>query len=432
MSTLRNMGFRLTVVYVVTFMSVTAVTVTVAIAVSVMLLSNSFSSLVPVTLGGVPVLGRGTILISVLAPSLGAPLVVVLIVPFVIGLGVVGLGPRAVVRLLDAQVLVSAPSIPVGAGLATVPGGGTCRGLVPHAALAHTVGIATVALAIADTSMGTFVGNAVVASVLLAPPGGGSASGVGVTGIVSVVVLSPLVVIGLNGSGVALVVVRLRGDGIVGLAPSRVIVGAVSLLGPLVVVVGTARGLGVLGCAPPVAVDLAVASLLRMVTISVTVAAMVTASSAASSAASALPVLGGRCRSVGGGAIDVSVFTPSLSAPFVVVLVVPFIVRLGGVGLGLHLVVGNVLFVVLIASPGVPVGARLAPVASAAGSGGSRSVTTGTVAFAAIAPPDRTGGLLAVGISVASIVFVVVLGPLIVIGSHRSCVPLAVIGLGVD
>ena len=122
------MGFRLTVVYVVTFMSVTAVTVTVtvAIAVSVMLLSNSFSSLVKVTLGGVPVLGRGTKLISVLAPSLGAPLVVVLIVPFVIGLGVVGLGPRAVVRLLDAQVLVSAPGIPVGAGLATVPSGGTC------------------------------------------------------------------------------------------------------------------------------------------------------------------------------------------------------------------------------------------------------------------------------------------------------------------
>ena len=430
------MGFRLTVVYVVTFMSVTAVAVavTVAIAVSVLLLSNSFSSLVKVTLGGVPVLGRGTILISVLAPSLGAPLVVVLIVPFVIGLGVVGLGPRAVVRLLDAQVLVSAPGIPVGAGLATVPGGGTCRGLVPLAALAHTVGIATVALAIADTSISavTFVGCAVVTGVLLAPLGGGSASGGGITGIVSVVVLSPLVVIGLNGSGVALVVVRLRGDGIVGFAPSRVIVGAVSLLGPLVVVVGTARGLGVVGCAPPVAVDLAVASLLRIVTISVTVTAIVTALAAASCAASTLPVLGGRGLAVGGGAIDVSVFTPSLSAPFVVVLVVPLIVRLGGVGLGLHLVVGNVLFVVLIASPGVPVGARFAPVASATGSGGSRCVTTGTVALAAIAPPDRTGGLLAVGISVASIVFVVVLGPLIVIGSHRSCVPLAVIGLGID
>merc|ERR1719232_1383651 len=223
-------------------------------------------------------------------------------------------------------------------------------------------------------------------------------------GVVSVVVLSPLVIISLNGSGVALVVVRLCGDGIVGFAPSGVEVGAVSLLGPLVIVVGTACGLGVVRGAAPVAVHLAVACTL----VGMAIATMALASS---SATSTLPVLGGRSLAVGGGAIDVSIFAPSLSAPFVIVLLV-----------------------VLIASPGVPIGARFAPVASAAGSGGSLGVTASLLAPAvtAVVPPDRTGGGLAVGISVASIVLVVILGPLIVIGSHRACVPFAVVGLGID
>ena len=263
MSALGNLAFVLlddvvlAVATVVSTMSVTVSTVwvvSVTVAVVLLLRCNSLGSLVIVTLRGVPVLGRGTILVSVLAPSLGSPLVVVLVVPFVIGLGVVGLGPCAVIRLLDAQVLVSAPSIPVGAGLATVPGVGGLRGAVPLAALLHTVGVATVA-----TLAKAAVGVAEVAGVLLGPLGGLLAAGVGVTGVVSVVVLSPLVIISLNGSGVALVVVRLGGDGIVGLAPSGVEVGAVSLLGPLVIVVGTACSLGVVGGAAPVAVHLTVA-----------------------------------------------------------------------------------------------------------------------------------------------------------------------------
>merc|ERR1719350_2678749 len=437
MSALGNLAFVLlgclaVAMSVVSMVSVVAVSVSVVVSMSVsvsvvvLLSSNGLGSLVIVTLGGVPVLGRGTILVSVLAPSLGSPLVVVLVVPFVIGLGVVGLGPCAVIRLLDAQVLVSAPSIPVGAGLATVTGVGGLRGAVPLAALLHTVGVATVA-----TLAKAAVGVAEVAGVLLGPLGGLLAAGVGVTGVVSVVVLSPLVIISLNGSGVALVVVRLGGDGIVGFAPSGVEVGAVSLLGPLVIVVGTACSLGVVGGAAPVAVHLTVASGLWCVT---TIATMTTVALAGNSAASTLPVLGGRSLAVGGGAIDVSIFAPGLSAPFVIVFVVPFVVRLGRVGLGLHLVVGDVLLVVLIASPGVPIGARFAPVASAAGSGGGLGVTASLLApaVAAVVLPDRTGGGLAVGISVASIVLVVILGPLVVVGSHRACVPFAVVGLGID
>merc|ERR1719350_2377132 len=311
MSALGNLAFVLlgclaVAMSVVSMVSVVVSLVAVArgrcvtVAVVLLLSGNGLGSLVVVTLGGVPVLGRGTILVSVLAPSLGSPLVVVLVVPFVIGLGVVGLGPCAVIRLLDAQVLVSAPSIPVGAGLATVPGVGGLRGAVPLAALLHTVGVATVA-----TLAKAAVGVAEVAGVLLGPLGGLLAAGVGVTGVVSVVVLSPLVIISLNGSGVALVVVRLGGDGIVGFAPSGVEVGAVSLLGPLVIVVGTACGLGVVGGAAPVAVHLTVASGLWCVT---TIATMTTVALAGNSAASTLPVLGGRSLAVGGGAIDVSIF----------------------------------------------------------------------------------------------------------------------------
>merc|ERR550539_1719202 len=87
---------------------------------------------IPVSLGGSLSDGRGTIDVSVLAPSLGAPLIVVLVVPFVIGLGVVGLGPGLVVRLIDGEVLITAPSVKVGGGaghaVAVAGLGGTLAG----------------------------------------------------------------------------------------------------------------------------------------------------------------------------------------------------------------------------------------------------------------------------------------------------------------
>lgn len=70
----------------------------------------------------------------------------------------------------------------------------------------------------------------------------GLAVGVGVLGGVTIVVLGPLVVVSPDLARVLLVVVGLGVDAVVGLAPSGVVVGAVGLLGPLVVVVS-----GVLG-----------------------------------------------------------------------------------------------------------------------------------------------------------------------------------------
>ena len=322
----------------------------------------SLAVAVPVTLRGGVALGGGTILISVFAPGLGSPLVIVSVVPFIIGLGVVGLGPSAVVRLLDAQVLVSAPGIPVRSGSAGVTLFAISGGGVVNGTLVHTFSIGS-AVATVSTLLVVW---AKISIDFFAPGGGGVSAGVGIAGVIPVVILSPLVIIGLDGSGVGLVVIRLGTDSIVGLAPSGVVVGAVGLLGPLVVVVGTSGGLAGAGGTLPVAVASAVAGLSALGVAGVAVALTVLSTiSVLGSLASTLPVLGRGGAAIGGGAIDVSVLAPSLGAPLVVVLVVPLIVRLSGVGLGLHLVVGNVLAVVLIASPSVPVGARFAPVACA-------------------------------------------------------------------
>ena len=56
--------------------------------------------------------GASAVTIVVTAPSLGAPLVVTSVVPFVVGLSVVILGPGVVEGLVDAQLLVAAPGVP--------------------------------------------------------------------------------------------------------------------------------------------------------------------------------------------------------------------------------------------------------------------------------------------------------------------------------
>jgi len=109
--------------------------------------------------------------------------------------------------------LVSAPGIPVGTRLSTVRGAVGGGSSVPLGALADTAGVATVATFAVGTNLVRLVG-------LLAPLGGSSTAGGGITGIVSVVVLSPLVIIGLDSSGVALVVVRLCRDLVEGFSPS--------------------------------------------------------------------------------------------------------------------------------------------------------------------------------------------------------------------
>ena len=175
-------------------------------------------------------------------------------------------------------------------------------------------------------------GSGVVGIVAVAVVSGGSlAIAIGVTGVPSVVVLGPLVVISANLLGVVLVVVGLGRDGIVRLAPSGVVVLAVGLLGPLVVVVGAVGGtVGSRGTG-----DLA--------------------SGIATIAVGAI-VASGSGLAVGRGAVRISVLAPSLSAPLVAVLVVPFVVGLGGVRLRLGGTVRLLNGEVLVTSPGVPVG----------------------------------------------------------------------------
>ena len=380
----------------------------------------------------------GTVDIAVLAPSLGTVLIVVLVVPFVIGLGIVGLGPGAVVRFLDGEILVTTISIPVGSGLAPVARLARLRGRVVLGTLLAQGRSTVVSVTVAGLELVR----------LLAPLGGGLSVSTSVTRVVSIVVLSPLVIIGLDGSGVALAVVRLGGDRVVGLAPSGVVVGAVSLLGPLIVVVSASGGLLGGGSSLPDHLVTSVSGSGRLlggvlglmtvatVSVSVTLGAVAEGGTdggglGASGSVSLLGgILGGGNGTVGGSAIDISVLAPGLCAPLVIVSVVPLIVGFSGVSLSGGAVVGNVLSVVLITSPGVPVGARLAPVVLAALLGSSGALST--LAVAGTLAVGRGRGSLAVGVTLTSIVSVVVLSPLIVVGADTSGVVLVVVGLGLN
>ena len=155
----------------------------------------------------------------------------------------------------------------------------------------------------------------VAVGISLASPGG-------------VVVLSPLIIISADLTGVVLVVVRASSNGVVRLAPSGVVVRAVSLLGPLVIVVAahgsTALPVGTVG-----------GELL------------------------ALALANGSIASVAGGTGEIAVLTPSLSAPLVIISVVPLVIRLSSVRFGGGLAVRLINGEILIAAPGIPVGGLL-------------------------------------------------------------------------
>jgi len=53
------------------------------------------------------------------------------------------------------------------------------------------------------------------------------------------------------------------------------------------------------------------------------------------------------------GSVGILSLVPRLGSPFAVVGVVPFIVRFSTIGFGVGLIVGEILFVLLISSPGV-------------------------------------------------------------------------------
>jgi hypothetical protein len=198
------------------------------------------------------------------------------------------------------EVLIAAPRIPVG-------------GLVVPVGLLVVSGGLLVVDGLAPAGAGGGVGGSALAvRTSLAIP-------------IGVVVLSPLVVISLDLASVVLVVVGSGLDGVVRFAPSAVAVGAVGLLGPLVVVVA----LNLSGTSP---VGLGGRELL------------------------ALGRAGGGISVLGGSTGEIAVLAPGLSAPLVVICVVPLVVGLGLVGLGGGLAVGLVDGEILIAAPGVPVG----------------------------------------------------------------------------
>jgi len=155
---------------------------------------------VVVTGGGLGAVGGGTSLVLVLSPSLGTPAVTVLVVPLIVGFSIVGLGPCLLVGLIDFEVLVSAPGIPVRSVLSVLGSGSLLGGGI-------------------DGTLGTVTVATVTVSVLLGPDAGGLAVSVDITRVVVVVILSPLIIISLEPSGVLLVLVRASLHGIVRLAP---------------------------------------------------------------------------------------------------------------------------------------------------------------------------------------------------------------------
>lgn len=270
-----------------------------------------------ITSRGVGTVGGGTVDVVVTAPSLGAPLVGILVVPLIVGLSIVGLGPCLLVGLIDFEVLISAPGIPVRAVL-SVLGGRALLGGGINSALG--VAVATVTVTV---------------SVLLAPDGGGLAVLTSGSLVVVVVILSPLIIISLEPSGVLLVLVRASLHGIVRLAPPGVGVLTVSLLGPRVVIVTLSGSLIRCGSTLP---------LLALSSFTVTVARVV----------GVAVLAGGGLSTVGRGTVDVLIRAPSLGAPLIGIVVVPLIVRLGLVGLSTGVVEAGLLMEVLIATIGIP------------------------------------------------------------------------------
>ena len=354
-----------------------------------------------ITSRGVGTVGGGTVDVVVTAPSLGAPLVGILVVPLIVGLSIVGLGPCLLVGLVDLEILIATPSIPLGAGFASVSCVTLDRG---------GVSLATVALAVASVAS--------VATVL--GPDGSSLAVLGaILVVVTIVVLSPLVVISLEPSGVLLVVVGTSLDGIVRFAPSGILVLTVGLLGPGVVIVAVGRsGLLVRSALP----DLTLVSVALAVGTVLSVGTMVSGGLAVSGLGS----LGGRgLGAVGRGTIDILIGAPSLTAPLVSIAVVPLIVRLGLVGLGIGIIVRDLLMEVLVTAIGVPAVGVTTPVVGGA-------ILGCLLEVGAVAGGGAGGSGLTVLVLFAFTVAMTVLSPLVVISTNLASVVLVVVVVGLN
>ena len=262
-----------------------------------------------------------------------------------------------------------------------------------------------------STSLGGVVASGTVGALVsvrvatvLTPVRSGFTVRVLITIGVPVVVLSPLVIISLEPSGVLGVIVRTSLDGIVRLAPPGVLVLTVSLLGPVVVIVTTSSLSGASRGALP-----------RGAGFAVSVASM-----------AGLGVLAsGGLATVGGCLGGIAVLAPCLGAPLIVILVVPLIVRLGSVALGAGVVERDLLMEVLIAAPSVPVGALATPVAGLAGLGGGFMVD-------GVTGLGVSGSFVAIGVVLALAPGVAILSPLVVISANLTGVVLVIVRASFD
>jgi len=137
-------------------------------------------------------------------------------------------------------------------------------------------------------------------------------------------------------------------------------------------------------------------------------------------------VLAGRGLStVGRGTVDILVRAPSLGAPFVGIVVVPLIVRLGLVGLSTGVVEAGLLMEVLIATIGVPLVAGVTRV-------------HGALALRCLLEVGRVTGLGAgrsgstVLVVVAVAIAVAILSPLVVISADLAGVVLVIVRTSLD
>ena len=341
--------------------------------------------------GGGAVGGR-TVIGVVLSPGISTPLIVIFVVPLIVGLGIVGLSPCLLVRLLNTQVLIAA----VGAVIVTV--------LVAHALGTLSGGSVPHALAAVG---------AVTVTLLFGPLGSSGAVSLRIVIGVAVVVLSPLIITSIEGPAVLGAVVRPGRDGVVRLAPPGVGISTVLLVGPLGVIGSTAR------CSVTSGGTLPVLGLIGVTTFTVVVAG---------------PLVSGGLLAVGRLSIDIFVAAPLLGTPLVGILVVPLIVGLGIVGLGLSGVEGDGLFEVLIPTIGIPLVLGLAPLLSALVLRGVLVVSILAVSLAAVVVTSggRSGSGAAVGINLTGLVVALVLSPLVVVGTDGALVVLVVVRLGRD
>ena len=143
------------------------------------------------------------------------------------------------------------------------------------------------------------------------------------------VLLSPLVIVGVQNSAVSLVVVGLGRDGVVRLAITTFVVLTEALLGPGVLGVVTVQSAVVVRSGKTVAIAVTVAGEAAM---------------------------DGGAVVVRVGTPHVVIFVPGPGAPQVLVAVVPLVVGLGAVVLSSGVSEVNLLVQVLVAAPGVPGG----------------------------------------------------------------------------